>query len=45
VDIGIAAAHFDLTMQEDGYSGTFFENDPGIDHPEKAQYIISYKRI
>ncbi len=45
VDMGIAIAHFDLTMQEDGYSGTFFETDPGITHSEKVQYILSYQKV
>ena len=45
VDVGIALAHFDLTMQEEGHKGRFVEADPGIALPEKVQYIISYERV
>lgn len=44
VDVGIALAHFDLTMQEDSHNGRFVENDPRIALPENVQYIISYER-
>ena len=45
VDLGIALAHFDLTMQEDGYEGLhFIEADPGLELPENVHYIISYER-
>ena len=44
VDMGIALAHFDLTMQEDGYKGHFIEADPGIKLPANIHYIISYER-
>ena len=44
VDVGIALAHFDLTMQEEGYAGHFFEGTPGIALPDHVQYIISYER-
>lgn len=44
VDVGIALAHFDLTMQEEGHKGRFVEADPGIALPENVQYIISYER-
>jgi hypothetical protein len=44
VDLGIALAHFDLTMQEDGYEGHFIEADPGLELPENVHYIISYER-
>ena len=44
VDVGIALAHFDLTMREDGHNGRFVETDPGIALPENVQYIISYER-
>ena len=44
VDMGIALAHFDLTMQEDGYKGRFIESDPGIKLPANVHYIISYER-
>ena len=44
VDVGIALAHFDLTMEEEGYDGHFFEGAPGIALPDHVQYIISYER-
>ena len=44
VDVGIALAHFDLTAQEEGYSGRFFECDPEAETPDNVQYIISYER-
>lgn len=45
VDMGIALAHFDLTMKERGYDGKFIESDPGIKLPENVHYIISYKKV
>ena len=44
VDVGIALAHFDLTMREEGHGGRFVEADPGIALPENVHYIISYER-
>lgn len=44
VDVGIALAHFDLTMQEEGHQGRFVEADPGIALPENVHYIISFER-
>lgn len=44
VDMGIALAHFELTMQEDGYKGHFIEADPGLILPANVHYIISYER-
>ena len=44
VDVGIALAHFDLTMREEGHDGRFMEADPGVNHAENIQYIISYER-
>ena len=44
VDVGIALAHFDLTAQEEGYTGRFFECAPETEIPDHVQYIISYER-
>ncbi|MFN2937426.1 nitroreductase family protein [Lachnospiraceae bacterium YH-ros2226] len=44
VDVGIALAHFDLTIQEEGHKGRFVEADPGITLPENVHYIISFER-
>ena len=43
VDMGIALAHFDLTMAENGCSGQFFETAPPVEAPENTHYIISYE--
>ena len=43
VDIGIAAAHFDLAMREDGYAGSFLDEDPGLGCPANVKYIVSYR--
>ena len=44
-DIGIALCHFDVTMQEAGYFGRFFEEDPKLPLPANTEYIVSYERI
>ena len=41
VDIGIALAHFGLTMEESGADTEFFADDPGISRDVDAEYIIS----
>jgi len=43
VDMGIALAHFDLTMREEGRAGRFIEADPGLAQPTGTQYILSYE--
>ena len=42
VDMGIALAHFDMTMAENGGSGKFVFEDPGIKVPEDVYYIATY---
>lgn len=44
VDMGIALAHFHLTMQENGYAGQLIDSCPGIAIPENTYYVISYQR-
>lgn len=44
VDMGIALAHFDLTMKEDGFEGHYSQADPGFQLPANVHYIISYER-
>lgn len=44
VDIGIALAHFDMTMQEENKQGAFIEADPNLPLPPKTAYIVSYKK-
>ena len=43
VDIGIALAHLDLTMEENGKQGHFIFADPGIKIPENVCYIVTYE--
>ena len=43
VDIGIALAHFDLTLQENGTGGCFVEEDPGFEIDDGMEYIITYE--
>jgi len=44
VDVGIALAHFDLALQEDGVSGAFRFDDPRLPAPENTRYIVSFQR-
>ena len=44
VDVGIALAHFDLTLGEEGHTGRFFQADPGLTCPDNVTYMISYER-
>lgn len=44
VDIGIALAHFDLTLREEGVAGRFFAADPGLTVPANVQYMMSWQR-
>lgn len=43
VDIGIALAHFDLSMQEDGFSGQFLFEEPGFTVPQDMYYMVTYE--
>ncbi len=43
VDLGIALAHFELTMAEDGAVGSFVFEDPGLTVPDHVSYIMSYR--
>ena len=44
VDVGIALAHFDMTMEENGYAGSFVFDDPGIQTQAETYYIVTYER-
>lgn len=44
VDLGIALANFDLARQEDGISGGFVFDDPGLPAPERTHYIVTFRR-
>ena len=43
VDLGIALAHFDLTMREAGRSGRFVKAEPALERPENTEYIVSFE--
>lgn len=43
IDIGIALAHFDLTLKESGTIGEFVTNTPDFEIDNSMEYIISYK--
>lgn len=43
VDVGIALAHFDLTLKESGINGCFAVDDPGFETDDSMEYIVSYE--
>ena len=43
VDVGIALAHFDLTLKEAGVNGCFVTRDPGFDIEDTMEYIVTYE--
>ena len=43
LDMGIALAHFELTLREAGTEGKFVSREPGIALPENVRYVISYE--
>ncbi|MDE7267009.1 MAG: nitroreductase [Lachnospiraceae bacterium] len=43
VDLGIALAHFDLTLKETGTDGRFTEENPGFELDERMEYIVTYE--
>ena len=43
IDIGIALAHFDLTLKEEGKDGQFVKMQPDFDVDEQLEYIVSYE--
>ena len=44
IDVGIALCHFDLSLEEDGISGSFVFEDPELAVPGNTYYIASWKR-
>lgn len=44
LDVGIALAHFDMTLEEAGVHGNYGFSDPGIAAPENTHYIVTYRR-
>ena len=43
VDVGIALAHFNLTLKENGIGGSFAVEDPGFEKDDSIEYIITYE--
>lgn len=43
VDLGIALAHFDMTLKENGINGCFDTKDPGFEIDESMEYIVTYE--
>lgn len=43
VDVGIALAHFNLTLKESGINGRFTEEDPGLETDDSIEYIVTYE--
>lgn len=43
VDMGIALAHFDLTMKENKTDGCFAIKDPGFGTDDSMEYIVTYE--
>jgi len=44
VDVGIALAHFDMTLEEEGVKGSYSVSDPEITAPENTHYIVTWRR-
>ena len=44
VDVGIALAHFDMTLEEEGVKGAYSFSDPGIPTPQNTHYIVTFRR-
>lgn len=43
IDIGIALAHFDLTLKDGGINGNFVTKELGFEVDDPLEYIISYE--
>ena len=43
VDVGIALAHFHLTLKESGITGSFAVEDPGFETDDSTEYIVTYE--
>ena len=45
VDVGIALAHFDMALEEEGAKGSHSFSDPVIAAPENMHYIVTFRRV
>lgn len=43
IDLGIALYHFEKELEEEGKTPVFEINNPGIDTPDKTDYIATYR--
>lgn len=43
VDVGIALAHFDLTIKESGVNGSFVVKNPGFATDDSIEYIVTFE--
>lgn len=43
LDVGIAIAHFEGVLEEEGITGTYSFDDPGIAAPEKVVYLTTFE--
>ena len=44
VDVGIALAHFDMALKEEGVTGKYIFRDPKLAAPENTHYIVTFVR-
>lgn len=44
LDVGIALAHFEAVLEEDGVKGQFVFADPELSGPENFRYVVTYEK-
>ncbi len=45
IDMGIALSHLDVVMEENGYQGEYFFEEPSIAKGDSLEYIVSYRAL
>jgi nitroreductase len=43
IDMGIAMCHFELTVRELGFNGSWVFDDPGLKMPDGTEYTVTWK--
>jgi len=43
LDMGIAMSHFELTARQLGLAGEWTVREPGIEKPERTEYVVSWR--
>lgn len=43
--MGIALSHLDVVMEENGYQGKYFFEEPSIAKGDSLEYIVSYRAL